>query len=374
MDAVADAAVESSVAAAANAVTNAAVESRVGAAANLGTDVGVESRGDVAMKSSGDAAAKVNGEQVGESTAVAGGVRGEAAADVGEDAQSKTNGAAGPAPGGSRARFRERTRWPAVSVAVSVGFVVLVLGWALVPGLFTDRDPLIGVPSEKFQGPGLDHWFGTDNLGRDLYTRVVHAAALSLTATVLAVAIGLVAGSLLGLLSGAVGGVVDSALMRGVDVLLSIPELLLSLALVTVLGFGTGNVALAVGLALVARFARVMRAEVLRVRRAAYVEAAYASGVRWYVVLVRHVLRNAYAPVAALAAVEFGLAVLAVSSLSFLGYGAAPPTPEWGSLISEGRNYLATAWWLTTLPGLVIVALVLATQRLGRALAQEGLR
>ncbi len=329
---------------------------------------------DVDAAADGDSAAKVNAEQVGESTAAAGGVRGEAAADVGEDAQSKTNGAAGPAPGGSRARFRERTRWPAVSVAVSVGFVVLVLGWALVPGPFTDRDPLIGVPSEKFQGPGLDHWFGTDNLGRDLYTRVVHAAALSLTATVLAVAIGLVAGSLLGLLSGAVGGVLDSALMRGVDVLLSIPELLLSLALVTVLGFGTGNVALAVGLALVARFARVMRAEVLRVRRAAYVEAAYASGVRWYVVLVRHVLRNAYAPVAALAAVEFGLAVLAVSSLSFLGYGAAPPTPEWGSLISEGRNYLATAWWLTTLPGLVIVALVLATQRLGRALAQEGLR
>lgn len=301
------------------------------------------------------------------------GRNGAAAVSVGEDERAAESAAA-PVATGIRARFGGRLRWPAVSVAVSAGFLVLVLGWALVPGLFTDGDPLTGVPSEKFRGPGFDHWFGTDNLGRDLYTRVVHAAALSLTATVLAVAIGLVAGSLLGLLSGAVGGSVDSAVMRGVDVLLSIPELLLSLALVTVLGFGTGNVALAVGLALVARFARVMRAEVLRVRRAPYVEAAYASGVRWYVVLVRHVLRNAYAPVAALAAVEFGLAVLAVSSLSFLGYGAAPPTPEWGSLISEGRNYLATAWWLTTLPGLVIIALVLATQRLGRALAQEGLR
>ena len=269
---------------------------------------------------------------------------------------------------------RVRRRRPAVGVVVSAGIIVLVLGWAAAPRVFAGGDPRSGMPSEKFQEPGAEHWFGTDNLGRDLYTRVVHGAGLSLTATVLAVAIGLVAGSLLGLLSGVVGGTVDTVLMRGVDVLLSIPELLMSLALVTVLGFGTGNVALAVGVALIARFARVMRAEVLRLRGAPYVEAAYASGVRWYVVLVRHVLRNAYAPVAALTAVEFGLAVLAVSSLSFLGYGAAPPTPEWGSLISEGRNYLATAWWLTTLPGLVIVALVLATQRLGRALAREGLR
>lgn len=109
-------------------------------------------------------------------------------------------------------------------------------------------------------------------------------------------------------------------------------------------------------------------------RWAPYVEAAFSCGVCWYTVLVRHVLRNAHAPVAALAAVEFGIAVLAVSSLSFLGYGAAPPTPEWGLLISEGRNYLATAWWLTALPGPVIVVMVLATQRIGRALAQEGLR
>lgn len=278
-----------------------------------------------------------------------------------------------PEPGKAGVRVPRRVR-TVLGAAAPAAVLVLVLGWAVAPSWFAGGDPLTGVPAEKFHGPGPGHWFGTDNLGRDVYTRVVHAAALSLTATVLAVAIGLVAGSLLGLASGAVGGRFDGAVMRCVDVLLSIPELLLSLALVTVLGFGTGNVALAVGVALIARFARVMRAEVLRVRRAPYVEAAFASGVRWYTVLFRHVLRNAYAPVAALAAVEFGLAVLAVSSLSFLGYGAAPPTPEWGSLISEGRNYLATAWWLTTLPGLVIIAVVLATQRLGRVIAQEGLR
>ncbi|WP_433663447.1 ABC transporter permease [Nocardia sp. CA-128927] len=258
------------------------------------------------------------------------------------------------------------------AVLVLCGVVVLLaVGWALFPSVFASGDPLIGVPAQKFQSPSAQHWFGTDNLGRDLYTRMVHGAGLSLTATLAAVGIALIAGSVLGLLSGAAGGIVDAAVMRVVDVLLSIPALLLSLALVTALGFGTRNVAIAVGVSLVANFARVMRSEVLRVRHAVFVEAAQASGVRWYTVLLRHVLPNSYQPVLALAAVEFGMAVLSISALSFLGYGAEPPTPEWGSLISDGRNYLATAWWMTTLPGLVIVAVVVAAQRLGRAVGRN---
>ncbi|PXX62298.1 peptide/nickel transport system permease protein [Nocardia tenerifensis] len=266
-----------------------------------------------------------------------------------------------------------RWKWLRDNAVLLLSGVVaaLAVGWALFPSVFAGGDPLSGVPAQKFRGPSAQHWFGTDNLGRDLYTRMVHGAGLSLTATLAAVGIALVAGSLLGLLSGAAGGFVDTVVMRCVDVLLSIPALLLSLALVTALGFGTRNVAIAVGVSLVANFARVMRSEVLRVRNAAYVEAARASGVRWYTVLLRHVLPNSYQPVLALAAVEFGMAVLSVSALSFLGYGAKPPTPEWGSLISEGRNYLATAWWLTTLPGLVIVAVVLAAQRLGRAVGRN---
>lgn len=261
-----------------------------------------------------------------------------------------------------------------LGLVVAAAVLVLVLGWAAVPSLFAGADPLAATPSQKFRGPSAEHWFGTDNLGRDLYTRVVHAAGLSLAATVFAVLLGLVVGTLIGLVAGAVGGVVDSAISRVVDVALAIPELLLSLAIVTALGVGTRNVAIAVGIAFIARFARVMRAEVLRVRRAPYVEAAFASGVRWPTVLLRHVLRNAYGPVAALAAVEFGVAVLAVAALSFLGYGAVPPTPEWGTLISEGRNYLAVAWWLTTIPGLVIVAVVLAAQRVARELGKDGAR
>lgn len=264
----------------------------------------------------------------------------------------------------SRARAVTKNLWLTLSVVV----LILAVGFALFPSFFASGDPLKGVPADKLQGPSAEHWFGTDNIGRDLFTRVVHGAGLSLKATLLAVAIALIVGSLIGLLSGAVGGILDAFLMRIVDVLLSIPALLLSLALVTALGFGTINVAIAVGVSLVANFARVMRSEVLRVRQSLYVEAAYASGVRWYVVFRRHILRNSYGPVIALAAVEFGMAVLAVSALSFLGFGAVPPTPEWGSLISEGRNFLATAWWMTTLPGMVIVAVVLSAHRVGHAI------
>ncbi|OZE80476.1 peptide ABC transporter permease [Rhodococcus sp. 15-649-2-2] len=257
-------------------------------------------------------------------------------------------------------------------LGASVVVLLLALGFALFPTVFASGDPLVGTPADKLQAPSAAHWFGTDNIGRDVFTRVVHGSGLSLTATLLAVGIALVVGSIIGLVSGAVGGVVDAVLMRIVDVLLSIPTLLLSLALVTALGFGTVNVAIAVGVTLIANFARVMRSEVLRVRRSLYVEAAYASGVRWFDVFRRHILRNSYGPVIALAAVEFGMAVLAVSALSFLGFGAAPPTPEWGSLISEGRNFLATAWWMTTLPGLVIVAVVVSAHRVGHALERRS--
>lgn len=257
-------------------------------------------------------------------------------------------------------------------LGASVIVLLLALGFALFPSIFASGDPLLGTPADKLQAPSASHWFGTDNIGRDVFTRVVHGSGLSLTATLLAVGIALVVGSIIGLVSGAVGGIVDAVLMRIVDVLLSIPTLLLSLALVTALGFGTVNVAIAVGVTLIANFARVMRSEVLRVRRSLYVEAAYASGVRWFDVFRRHILRNSYGPVIALAAVEFGMAVLAVSALSFLGFGATPPTPEWGSLISEGRNFLATAWWMTTLPGLVIVAVVVSAHRLGHALERRS--
>jgi len=278
-----------------------------------------------------------------------------------------------PAASGARRRLATGVggllRRPGLLLAAAV---LAVVGTAAVaPGTFTSGDPLAGVPRERLQPPGVAHWFGTDQLGRDLFTRVVHGAGRSLTATVIAVGVGLVVGSTIGLLAGFLGRWVDELLMRLVDVLLAVPALLLSLALVTALRFGTVKIAVAVGVGTIAAFARVMRAEVLRVRTSTYVEAARASGVRRHDVLLRHVLPNAYGPVLALATLEFGVAVLQISALSFLGYGAPPPDPEWGSLVAEGRNYLATAWWLSALPGLTVTATVLAAGRVARALDGE---
>jgi peptide/nickel transport system permease protein len=257
---------------------------------------------------------------------------------------------------------------------LSVLWLAAVLVAAVAPEVFTATDPLRAAPRFKLQPPSGEHPFGTDQLGRDLFSRTVHGTGLSLGSALIAVAVGIVVGSLVGLLAGFVRGPLDSVLMRLMDVLLAIPALLLSLALVTALGFGTVKVAVAVGIASIAACARVMRSEVLRVRESPYVEAARAGGARWSRVLGRHVLPNAAGPVLVLAVMEFGTAVLAVSALSFLGYGAVPPAPEWGSLVSGGRDFLGTAWWLTVMPGLTIVLTVLATGRVARALHGEDRR
>ncbi|MBP0452339.1 ABC transporter permease [Kitasatospora sp. RG8] len=276
-------------------------------------------------------------------------------------------------PAGAPSPFRRRARFWLLrpGLVLSVLLVAVLVTAAFLPGLLSPYDPLAAAPREKLLPPGPGHPFGTDQLGRDLLARIVHGALPTLQAAVLAVAVGLVAGSPAGLLAGYRGGVVDDVVMRLTDVLLSVPGLLLSLALVTALGFGTLKVALAVGVTSVSTFARIMRAEVLKVRRSTYVEAARASGNRWPAVLLRHVLPNSAGPVLVYAAIDFGAVVLQVSSLSFLGYGAQPPAPEWGSLVSDGRNHLATAWWLTTLPGLVIAATVLAANRIARSLDGE---
>ncbi|MFJ4219586.1 ABC transporter permease [Curtobacterium luteum] len=271
--------------------------------------------------------------------------------------------------GGASAVLRSVVARPTLTIAFL--WLVLVVLSAVAPTVLTAHDPLAADPAAKLTAPDAAHWFGTDQLGRDLYARVVHGTALTLQAAVLAIVIGLVGGSTIGLVAGFVGGVVDAALMRVADVLLAIPSLLLSLTIVTVLGFGTTNVAVAVGVASIATIARIMRAEVVRVRTAPYVEAASAGGNRWWRVLLVHVLPNASGPVLVLTALEFGTAILAVSSLSFLGYGAQPPQPEWGSLVATGRDFIASSWWLTTIPGLVIAVTVLAGNRVARALDTE---
>jgi peptide/nickel transport system permease protein len=277
---------------------------------------------------------------------------------------------AGPAPA---RRGWERWR-PRLRPTLLLAWVVLavVLLWAVAPGLFTDYSAVSGTPRDRLLPPGGAHLLGTDELGRDLYTRIVFGAAHSLSAAVVAVAVGFVAGTLLGLIAGSVGGVVDAVIGRLVDVLLSVPGLLLQLSVIILLGFGTVNAAIAVGLTSIASFTRLARSEVVRVRRSDYVEAAFGSGGRYGAVLLRHVLPNSLGPVLSLIALQVGTAIIAISTLGFLGYGAPPPTPEWGLLIAEGRNYIATSWWLTTFPGLVVVAVVLAANRIGQSIGRRS--
>ncbi|MDH7808800.1 MULTISPECIES: ABC transporter permease [unclassified Rhizobium] len=246
-----------------------------------------------------------------------------------------------------------------------------VLAWAFLPWLFTAYDPLQGIPGGQLKAPSAVHLLGTDSLGRDLFARIVYGAVHSLTGAIAAVGVGLVVGSALGLVAGSVRGRIDEALMRLVDVLLSIPTLLLSLSIIILLGFGTFNAAIAVGATAIAGFARLMRSEVVRVRNAEFVEAAFGSGGTFGKVLWRHILPNSLVSVVAYTAVQFGWAILQISTLGFLGYGAPPPTPEWGLLIAEGRNYLATAWWLTAAPGLVVVAVVLSANRVSQSIGRS---
>jgi peptide/nickel transport system permease protein len=250
-------------------------------------------------------------------------------------------------------------------VILSLAALVIVVSWSLVPGLFTRQDPARGVPAEAFQGPTFHHWFGTDHLGRDEFARVVHGTSSSVTSALVAVAIAVLVGGLVGLLAGFLGGWVDVALSRVVDVLLAIPSFLLAVVIVSALGFETINAAIATGVSAVAIFARVMRSEVLKTRKAVFVEASLLlGGSRWHV-LLRHVLPNASRSVLNLAVLQFGLSILVIAGLAFLGYGDPPPASDWGLLVSSGKDY-PLAPWLVYTPALVTIATVLSANRISR--------
>jgi len=258
-----------------------------------------------------------------------------------------------------------------VAVMLSAAVIVVILLWSLVPGLVTGHDPAVGVPDDKFTAPGARYWLGSDHLGRDLLTRIVHGSASSMTSALVAVVIGVSVGGLLGLLGGYLGGWVDAVIGRLVEVLLAIPGFLLAVVVVTALGYDTRNAAIATGISAVAVFARLMRAEVLRVRTSVFIEAARVNGGSALYILTRHVLPNALRPVLSLAVLQFGIAILVIAGLAFLGYGDPPPASDWGLLVSDGREHLLHAPWLVIAPGLVIAVVVLSVSRISRWLDQE---
>ncbi|GAA0471363.1 ABC transporter permease [Tatumella sp. JGM100] len=258
---------------------------------------------------------------------------------------------------------------PGLLLATTV--IVLAILAALFPQWFTRYNPYDGIAGIQLTPPDSHHWLGTDQLGRDLLSRIIYGTRWSLSAATAAVAVGLVAGGAVGMLAGFSRLRIDNLVMRLVDVLLSIPALLLSLSIIILLGAGTLHAALAVGCASVANFARLSRTEVLRIRHQDYIEAAFGSGGHFLSVFLRHVLPNALPTLLAFSALQFGQAILALSTLSFLGFGSPPPVPEWGLLIAEGRNYLATAWWLAAFPGGVVIVVVLAANRISRYFSGE---
>jgi peptide/nickel transport system permease protein len=261
-------------------------------------------------------------------------------------------------------RRRRGTRVPP-TVVVSFAVVVIVLSWSVVPGLFTSQDAARGVPADKFLSPSTAHLFGTDHLGRDLFSRVVHGTASSVTSALIAVGIGVVVGGLVGLVAGFFGGWSDTVLARLVDVLLAIPEFLLAVVVVSALGFETINAAIAVGVSAVGVFARVMRSEVLKTRRAVFVEASYLQGGSRSHILLRHVLPNASRSLLSLAVLQFGYSILLIAGLAFLGFGDPPPASDWGLLVSVGKDF-PLAPWLVYAPALVMIATVLSVNRISR--------
>jgi peptide/nickel transport system permease protein len=252
---------------------------------------------------------------------------------------------------------------------IGAGVLAVLVVVAIAAPVIAPFDPIEMAAQDMLMPPGRQHLFGTDNFGRDLFSRVMYGARISLTVGFLSVSIGAATGLVLGLLAGYSGGWVDTLIMRVMDALLAFPGILLALSIMVVLGSDLKNVMIAVGISSVPRYTRVVRASVLSAKENLYVEAARAIGCSSVVIMFRHILPNVFAPVVVLSTLGIAGAILLSAGLSYLGLGAQPPTPEWGLLLNSGRDYLALAWWITTFPGIAIMVTVLAINMLG-----DGLR
>jgi peptide/nickel transport system permease protein len=247
--------------------------------------------------------------------------------------------------------------------------MVMILAFVAIAGPNLLRtDPLAVDFGQALIPPGADHWFGTDDLGRDVFARVVHATAIDLQIALMCVFLPFCIGSLIGLVSGYAGGKTDVLLMRLVDILWAFPFYVLVIAIVGSLGPSIGNMYLAFALVAWISFARIVRGEVLVVKRLEYVEAARVLGYSHARILLRHVLPNVIGPAIVFMMADVVLTILAVTALGFLGLGIQPPTPEWGVMISEGRNFIFDGWWGSVFPGLAIAYVGVAFALLGDGL------
>ena len=223
--------------------------------------------------------------------------------------------------------------------------------------------------SQRLQAPSAAHWLGTDEFGRDIFARLVHGTRVSLQVGIIAVGISIVIGGILGAIAGYYGGKLDNIIMRIMDIFLAVPSILLAIAIVSALGPSILNLMLAISISSVPSYARIVRASVLSIRDQEFIEAAKAIGASNTRIIFRHIIPNSLAPVIVQATLGVAGAILSTAGLSFIGLGIQPPAPEWGSMLSGGRQYLRYAWWVTTFPGVAIMITILSLNLLG-----DGLR
>ncbi|PWW08769.1 peptide/nickel transport system permease protein [Paenibacillus cellulosilyticus] len=253
---------------------------------------------------------------------------------------------------------------------VGLVFILLWVVLALLAPWIAPYDPNGIRTEDKLQSPNMAHWFGTDNFGRDIFSRILYGARVTLWTGVLAIGIACVAGIPLGAIAGYFGGKVGNIIMRMMDTLLAFPSLILAMALAASIGPGLLGALLAVGIVAMPEFARLMYGQTVVIKEKEFIEASRALGVRHTAIIFQHILPNALAPLIVQITLGLGSAVLITSSLSFLGLGVRPPTAEWGAMISYGRDYIMSGeWWMTFFPGIAI-----ATTIFGFILLGDGLR
>lgn len=265
-----------------------------------------------------------------------------------------------------RSAFRQIFR----SLPSRIGLVIIAifLGAVLFAPWIGPYDPSEQDFTRVLLSPSMEHPFGTDQFGRDIFTRVLYGSRYAFAAVVIADGLALFFGCGLGLFAGFAGGRIDALIMRLIDVMLAFPFLLLALIIVAALGPGFVNTLIALGIVNMPRYARLMRGQVLSVRSADYIRAARAVGASRTRIMLRHVLPNSFSPILVLMTLQAGVIIVETAGLSFLGLGAQPPTPDWGALLADGQSYFLSAWWMATFPGLAIVFIVFGFNLTGDAL------
>lgn len=252
-------------------------------------------------------------------------------------------------------------------IAISTLILLLMLAFMIAPGAFTHYEPVAINALDRLKGPSSMHFFGTDQLGRDLFSRVVYATRTTLGSAFVVVLVAATIGIVIGSISGDSGRYVDEVLMRIVDLFMAFPLLVLAMAIVAALGPGLLNAMLALVIVWWTQYARLTRALILQLRDREFVTAVRAMGASRMRILYRHMLPNCFSPLLVKATLDIAVAVLVTASLSFLGLGVQPPNPDWGNMVSDGRSYVQDAWWYATFPGLAIFVTVMALNLIGDA-------